>query len=337
MKKNIIIAIRYSILQKNSAAWRAAELSFEDYAKNILSNERLNIREQTFKSLTLKSLCNQINTDNDVSYTVLIMISDMLPEERVARLRSMIHENNTSGLDFNIVKIESGTGLKYDYININEAIKATIKRNLANIPEALLATVRLDDDDGLSTNFVEKLSNHMRPGLTGYAVSFAYGIEGYWDSTANTVSDLRHSYFPKFALGLAYLNTWSQVTGLEDNKTIHVYNMGNHMKIDESYPTVVDATEPMYFRTLSSTNDSVGSPYHKNLPSVNGKNTLSRFGYLLDLHTEYTLPENEDIKSIEVCKTSSPWMALITHLNNRIQLREKQIRELNARLEGNKP
>ncbi|MCE0780830.1 glycosyltransferase [Pseudomonas sp. NMI542_15] len=337
MKKNIIIAIRYSIIQKNSASWRAAELSFEDYANKILSNERLNIREQTFKSLTLKSLCNQINTDKNVTYTVLIMVSDMLPEGRIDRLRSMINENNISGLDFKIVKIDSGTGLMHDHININEAIKATIKRNLANLPEALLATVRLDDDDGLSTNFIEKLSHHMRPGLTGYAVSFAYGVEGYWDSAANTVSDLKHSYFPKSAFGLAYLNAWSQIRGLEDNKTIHVYNMGNHMKIDENYPTIVDATEPMYFRTLSSTNDSVGSPYHKNLPSIKGKNTLSNFGYLVDLHTEQSLPDYEDIKSLEICKSSSPWMALITHLNNRIQLREKQIRELTARLEGNKP
>ena len=265
------------------------------------------------------------------------MVSDMLPEERVSKLHSMISRYNTSGIDFNLVKIESGTGLAFDFININEAFKATIKRNLEHLPEALLATVRLDDDDGLSTNFIEKLSNHMRPGLTGYAVSFAYGIEGYWDSTINRVSDLRHSYFPKSAFGLAYLNSWSQTIGLGESKTIHVYNMGNHMKIDETYPTVVDAIEPIYFRTLSSTIDSVGSPYHKNLPRVNGKNTLANFGYLSDLHTERALPDNEDTKSLEICKTSSPWMALITHLNNRIQLREKQIRELTARLEGNKP
>lgn len=337
MKKNIIIGIRFSILQKNSTAWRAAEQSFDDYAKKILSDERLDIREQTFEKLTLTSLCNQIVTDPNVSYTVLIMVTDMLPESRISRLRSMISQKNVAGVDFRLVKIESGTGLEFDFININEAFKATIKRNLESLPEALLATVRLDDDDGLSTNFIEKLSNHMRSGLSGYAVSFAHGIEGYWDSTACRVSDLRHSYFPKFALGLAYLNSWSKTNGLEESKTIHVYNMGNHMKIDETYPTIVDATEPMYFRTLSSTNDSVGSPYHKNLPSVNGKNTLANFGYLSDLYKERDLLDNEDIKSLEICKTSSPWMALITHLNNRIQLREKQIRELTARLEGEKP
>lgn len=337
MKKNIIIGIRYSIIQKNSAAWRAAEQSFENYAKKILSDERLDIREQTFEKLTLNSLCNQVVADPNVSYTVIIMVSDMLPEDRISRLRSMISQKNIARVDFILVKIESGTGLEFDFININEAFKATIKRNIEHLPEALLATVRLDDDDGLSTNFIEKLSHHMRYGLTGYAVSFAYGIEGYWDSTANRVSDLRHSYFPKSAFGLAYLNSWSQTGGLGESKTIHVYNMGNHMKIDETYPTIVDATEPMYFRTLSSTNDSVGSPYHKNLPSVNGKNTLANFGYLSDLHKERALLDNEDIKSLEICKTSSPWMALITHLNNRIQLREKQIRELTARLEGDKP
>ena len=174
----------------------------------------------------------------------------------------------------------------------------------------------------------------MRSGLTGYAVSFAYGIEGYWDTLNNEVSDLRHSYFPKCAQGLAYINEYSSLAGLKDSKTIHVYNLGNHMKIDETYPTIIEAIEPMFFRTLSSTNDSVGSPYHRNMPLINGRNSISQFNYIERLYKKHQLPEHEDTISLEICKSSSPWSALIKHLNNRIQLREKQIRELTARLNG---
>lgn len=334
MKKHIIIAIRYSILQKNSASWRAAEQGFEKHVEKILSNERLDIREQTFDKLTLGSLCMQTISDSDVSFSVLIMLADLLPEQRIENLKALIRQSNKNAINFKLVKIDSGSGLPHDYRNINEAMKSAIKESVEHNPATLIATVRLDDDDGLSTNFIQKLSEHMHPGLTGYAVSFAYGLEGYWESSSNQISDIRHSYFPKFSAGMAYLNSYIPSEGLVEKKTIHVYNLGNHMKIDEYFPTIVDAKEPMFFRTLSSTNDSVGSPYHKYLPNVNGKNTLDKFAYLNKLHVNSNLPETEDTKGLEVCKSSSPWMALITHLNNRIQLREKQIRELTASMEG---
>jgi hypothetical protein len=263
------------------------------------------------------------------------MVADMLPASRIANLENLIKPITKPLASFNIVKIESGTGLDFDYKNINDAIKGTLQNKLENAPDTLIATVRLDDDDGISNNFVSKLSTHMRPGLAGYAVSFAHGIEGYWEDKGNYVKDLKHSYFPKCAQALAYLNEYSTQKGLYENKTIHVYNLGNHMKIDERFPTIVDATAPMYFRTLSTTNDSVGSPYHKHMPSVQGMNILENFGYLAELYQGEKIAEIEDLAALEVCKTSSPWMALINHLNSRIQLREKQIRELTDRLEKN--
>ncbi|MBA1193706.1 hypothetical protein G7007_12670 [Pseudomonas entomophila] len=333
MKKHILIAIRYSIVQKNSSAWRATNSNFEDYVAKVLKDERLNIRENTFEKITLRSLFDQERVDPDVSYSVLIMVADMLPAQRIANLQKLVKASARSQASFDIVKIESGTGLDFDYRNINDAIKATLQKRMEGAMSTLVATVRLDDDDGVSNNFISKLSTHMRPGLAGYAVSFAHGIEGYWEDSGNYVKDLKHSYFPKCAQALAYLNEYDAQGGMRENKTIHVYNLGNHMKIDERFPTIVDATAPMYFRTLSTTNDSVGSPYHKHMPSVQGMNTLENFGYLAELYRGDSIPDSEDLTALEVCKTSSPWMALITHLNNRIQLREKQIRELTDRLE----
>lgn len=334
MNKHIIIAIRYSILQRNSAAWRAAEQGFEKHVEKILSSERLDIREETFDKLTLSSLCSQQISDPEVSFSVLIMLSDLLPQKRLENLQSKIRIANRSSIDFSLVTIDSGSGLDHDFRNINEAMKSEIDKKMQNRGQALFATVRLDDDDGVSSNFVQKLSEHMHSGVIGYAVSFAYGLEGYWDSGSGQISDVRHNYFPKFSAGMAYLNSYDSSQGLADRKTIHVYNLGNHMKIDEYYPTIIEAKEPMFFRTLSTTNDSVGSPYHKHLPAVMGKNTLKQFAYISTLYSTDELMDIEDIQKLEVCKSSSPWMALITHLNNRIQLREKQIRELTEKLES---
>jgi len=334
MKKHIIIAIRYSILQKNSSSWRAAEQGFEKHVEKILSSERLNIREETFDKLTLSSLCSQAVIDPDVSFSVLVMLSDMLPNERLEKLRSKIRIANNRDISFKLATIDSGTGLDHDFKNINEAMKFEISELSKSHNDILIATVRLDDDDGVSSNFVQKLSEHMHLGLTGYAVSFAYGLEGYWDAVSGQVTDVRHSYFPKFSAGMAYLNSYNSLNGLGDKKTIHVYNLGNHMKIEERFPTIIEAKEPMFFRTLSTTNDSVGSPYHKHLPAVKGSNTFSQFPYLYSLCSTANFMEIEDLQALEVCKSSSPWMALITHLNNRIQLREKQIRELTEKLEG---
>lgn len=335
MKKHIIIAIRYSIVQEHNKSWRAANANYEEYISKILNEERLSVREATFKKITLASLTSQTISDENVSYSVLIMISDLLPKSRIAILKNIIETKNVAKADFSVVTIQSGKSEAYDYKNINEAIKSEMKKQTSTNKSLMLATVRLDDDDGLSTSFIDRLSNHMKPGLTGYAVSFAYGVEGYFDERNGMIHNLRHSYFPKNAFGLAYINEYKEGQGLADNKAIHVYNLGNHMKIDEVYPTIVDATSPMYFRTLSNTNDSVGSPYHKHLPPVAGHNTLSNFKYLSHLlDTKEILGENENVQTLDICKSSSPWNVLITHLNERIQLREKQIREMQAKLDA---
>lgn len=335
MKKHVIIAIRYSIVQKNNKSWRATEANFEDYCAKILGSERLDVREATFENITLASICNQNSVPENVAYSVLIMTADVLPKERLSNLENMIHRANKNGINFHIAKIDSGQDYHYDYKNINEAIKDRINKELDEDKQSVIATVRLDDDDGLSENFIFKLSQHMKPELGGYALSFAYGLEGYWDTATEVIKDIRHCYFPKNAFGLSYINGYHPNSGLTEKKSVHVYNLGNHMKIDETYSTIVEASEPMYFRTLSNTNDSVGSPYHRHLPLVEGKNTLVNFSYLSKLYPEFeAMPALENVADLEVCKSSSPWNVLITHLNNRIQLREKQIRELTSRLNG---
>lgn len=218
--KHIFIAIRYSIIQIAGKSWAASRTSPESYVQNILSEERLNTREKIFENITFRSL-SELNFDpTNTKLTVLLMVSDLLPQSRIDRLHAILNSRPKKA-NFIIRSIRSDhvdSQNVFDFTNINEAVKHTIKSQINPSTKSVIATVRLDDDDGLSKNFVDKLSLHMKEDFSGYAVSFAHGFEGYYDDKTDTISELKHSYFPKNAVGLAYINTVDSALTFSEQK-----------------------------------------------------------------------------------------------------------------------
>jgi hypothetical protein len=328
--RHIFIAIRYSIIQMAGKSWAASRVSPESYIERILSDNRLNTREKTFEEITFQSLADQQFDNSNLKLTVLIMVSDLLPQSRIDRIQKIINSKQTKA-NFIIKSIRSdinSSSVGFDYTNINEAIKHTIKSQVNPSVKTVISTVRLDDDDGLSNNFIDKLSAHMKKDMCGYAVSFAYGFEGYYDEHTNAITELKHSYFPKIAVGLAYINIVNTNLDFQEAQKIHVYNLGNHTKIDEKTPTIIESSEAMYYRSLNKTNDTGVSIHHKYLPPVNGLNSLEKLVFVKQkLITAHLLPAIENVEALEVSKSCSALLALTKLLNERIQLREKQLKE----------
>lgn len=326
--KHIFFLIRYSIIQPQQKGWRVAENSLEKYISEILSDKRLDIREQMFENITIPSLKNQAFT-HDTRSTVIIMVSDLLPAPRMERLRQITRclEGTHSVI---ITRIRSGVAStnSFEYAGINEATKQIIKETLGQTNKAILATVRLDDDDGLSENYIIELSKHIKEDFAGYAVSFAYGLEGYYDESRKDISDIRHLYFPKNAQGLAYIFKYVPAENFKNTEKINVFNLGNHVKIDEQFPVIVYAKEPMYFRTLSKTNDSVDARYHKNLPKLSSSSHLSNFGYLKGIAPlEVDESASSQLNGIAISKECSQMHSFIQDLKHKIANLEKKLKE----------
>jgi hypothetical protein len=330
MEKHILIGIRYSIIQLGGKSWAASRTTPEQYVNSILSNSRLDVRELTFKNITIRSLADQTYDSNIINLSILIMVSELLPTSRIEPLNSIL-ESLPSNIRVIVKSIAADAGDRQhhaDYTNINQAMQSTMRAITTLGNPAMVCTVRLDDDDGLSVNFVAKLASHMNKGTAGYACSFAHGFEGYYDQALDQISHLKHSYFPKNAVGLAYFNEIDNFGNFVEERKIHIYNLGNHTKIDEHTPTLVDSSAPMYFKSINKTNDNGGSIHHKYLPSVNGISSLVSIPLVAEKLQDYSeLSDTEDLTTLEISKSGGALLALTKLLNERIQLREKQLRE----------
>jgi hypothetical protein len=82
MKKLVIFAIRYSIIQFSASSWESAKLDNNDCIDKILSPTRITIREKLFEKLILTSLSDLIKSVySETESTILLMISDLRPFE----------------------------------------------------------------------------------------------------------------------------------------------------------------------------------------------------------------------------------------------------------------
>lgn len=255
--KTIFIIIRYSVI--TSGVKLGLNISKEDYKEKLFSEDRLRNRISLFKKITSKSIVNQ--KPCDVNLRLVVLTSSELPEANKKDLAAELHS------------IEERSDFICDllFVDERESLSYVIKNHITNLLAGSIkhdfATVRLDDDDGLSSSYCQNLSLYLKRGFLGIPISFAYGYEGYFNEKNDEFRNLRHWYYPKIALGLAFTNSYSDIDGYLD-KRISVYSLGSHTKIDIDNPILIDSTFPAYFRTVSGHNDSGGYVYHNNLVKV---------------------------------------------------------------------
>lgn len=269
--KTIFIMVRYSAFTQGGVQL-GKDKTVEEYKKDLFNPGRLENRFSIFKNLTLKSLVAQKECSCEVRLVIFTSID--LPKNFKELLYSELKSANfKKNFSFDIVEVSEDEPL-------GRKMKDYVVKSLEGKGTNKFATVRLDDDDGLSSSYCQKLCEYLDRDVIGFPISFAYGYEGFFDEKKNIFSDIRHWYKPKIALGLAFTNKYSNDNGFFD-KRITVYNLGAHTKIDLKNPIIVDSTFPAYFRTLSLYNDSGVNELHKLLVAVNKSTFCSdEFGFI---------------------------------------------------------
>lgn len=269
-KETIFLIIRYSVLTNGVKLSR--DVSLDEYKEKLFNPSRLKNRSEIFKNITLKSIESQ--KDCPCYVKLLICVSREMPVnfklDLYESLRNIEFKNNFS---FDVVELDASDSL-------TNKITKYIKGYVAGKGEHKFATVRLDDDDGLSSLFCLKLYQYIKNDIIGVPISFPYGYEGFYDLGKKCFFDIRHWYYPKIALGLAFINKYTEEKGFLDQK-VSVYHLGSHTKIDVNYPVLLDSRFPAYFRTLSTYNDSGGNVHHQNLVKVESSNfCFEEFPYI---------------------------------------------------------
>lgn len=306
--KNIFIAIRYSIVLGSNAQWSKNE--------GILSDERMNIREDVFENVTFPSLINQ-NLPEDVCLNVIILISDLLSIKRIRFLQNLFALNKNNNIKFFLEKV-SHEDRAYDDVhrNYNNAINSCVTRIVDNNENSCFATVRLDDDDALSVEYCRYLSKYINSNYVGIAISFATGIQARYAN--GKIYDMRNLYFPKIALGLAFINKVNSSGEFACGKVVNVYNLGDHTRIDEKTPVLVDASKYMYVRTISGMNDSNVNSQHDELIPFSFSEEMILFKFLKKFELNNS-SSHQSFSELCISKTCSPANILINKLNKRIK------------------
>jgi len=198
---NHYIITRFSILDSPT------KKGFLNNSENhLFSKDRLDFKFFVFDKMTYSSVINQTYTN----YKWLIYASAYLPQVYKEKLNNYQNKN-------------------IDIIYVNDFRDMGIRRKEILTNKNNYTTIRLDDDDGISANFLELLNRHSDK--KNKIISFPNGVR-YTMQNNNIVFGSKISW-PKIALGLTAIG-------------FDIYSAGNHTNVDKKYEIIYDNTENTY-------------------------------------------------------------------------------------------
>lgn len=214
----VYFVTRFSIFDPQFKGLRLSRsFSAEEYERHLFDEERLWHKFNMFQHITLPSIIRQDRKD----WEWLIYMSGRMPTEYISRLTRLISEYS----NIHLIEVDN--------------FRDFFRKHASYKYEQSFATVRLDDDDGLSECLVERLQKYS--GNVGKVVSFTEGkrvkVAGERVVEGAAVS------IQKIALGMAGIG-------------LPIYNCGRHREIDTRYGVIYDATPNMFLLGCSPFTDS---------------------------------------------------------------------------------
>lgn len=265
MKKIIYIVVRYSMLIENSKTWSVTDADINKYRENLFNGNRLERRLKLFSNITLPSIVGQVDFMEGYEFKLFVVSSDELPINNQKELNSLAANYEWMSIHY----------LPRQDLSIAQPIFDDLE---SYGKEVLYATIKLDDDDALSVNFLKEFNKLLVVRHIGYAISFGRGLCGFYNFSNNQYEKIINYYYPKIALGLGYINLFDGKVFKNKIKTL--FQAGGYTKIDRYVPTIVYSKDIMYMYTIYEHSDSYTEERArrlKKLPSVNASIIKKRF------------------------------------------------------------
>lgn len=244
--RSIFVIVRYSLLRTrlHRFAREAGARDQEAYRSLLFDPARLERRLNLFRSITLPSLIGlgrRAREIEDVELHVPLLISPELPEAHRRQVEALAEP--------------------HDFLHVVEAVRSIDTASdfiRARCRSGMMASVRLDDDDALLPDYIDRLAPYVDPRFDGYGISFPTGYIGFVDE-AGTFTSFSSIRSPNIALGLAY------VCDAARSEVVNIYDFGPHTVLDETIPVILDSRARLYLRTahLDSDTFSTAETMHK--------------------------------------------------------------------------
>lgn len=247
----IVGAMRFSTISSRDkgAFVSSRERSWEDHVAAILSPERLRFRLRFLTEVTLPQIAAQTIVPHQDWFRLSITTSNLLPPEMLA----VLHDEEA----------------KYPWLRIAErgvddwvGLPALCKTALTEMPftgtyEPVL-TFRLDDDDTIPTNYIERAQPRITPDNIDKILTFSNGAKVLWSPDDFTIQNYEEISRPFIAIGLG------AITAFDFDKKDFVSNMQtvfvgfNHYDIRERLAFIEDDTPGMFIWSHHPSQDTFG-------------------------------------------------------------------------------
>ena len=259
---SIVGILRFSVLSTASNPFKLGkELSFEEYARIILDEQRLHRRFTLLNAICLPSFAAQ--SDND--FKILIVAPRLLPESSQARLNDIV---------------EMHQFLQVAYVHEDEFrmsdISPIVINDMISSKDAFI-TFRIDDDDAVADTLISRLRPFVNPTFNDYCVSFCRGFYVDIGDDAEAIG-VQSKVIPNLAVGLSYVSTRAQPQTIFDISDLH-------HRMHKMRPVIVDARQNAFITTTHGGNDTGAGrvlPVRDQSPKAAQKKLASR-GFHVDL------------------------------------------------------
>lgn len=229
---------RFSFFYPNTN-WRIARDGYfatpAEYAEYLFSPDRLDPRFDIFENLSLPNLERLAASDEFVH---VLNITNNMPDAYRERVHGWARRYPF--LVVNEKRLGEDDGFKSIEQICHETMAARCGASSAVTP---FARFRLDDDDILSSDFIDQMRPYVAPAFVGMSVSLPMTYAGFYNGPGEGVENLRIWKTPMHSAGLAYVCAYD---GSKDD--VEWVNIGSHHKQDEFSPTIHDSRRPSAFK-----------------------------------------------------------------------------------------
>ena len=237
---------RYSLFSPGSGSWKTTRSGVfkteNEYMEYLFSDARMGIRQHMFLKRSVPVLADMAKKHD---YRHFVLYSDVLPEQHKETLLAACSEHPFL-IPLEWSKPVSGSGITEVSPTMEEFL---LNRYSSGDGLQPVAWFRLDDDDVLATDYLDRLEPYRRLDFVDKAVSFGLGLTAF--KTNTDLVNLREYYYPKSAQGMAFIALYNPANG-----SLHAPAPGPHTSVDRMMPTIVDSRNHMFFQMRHADQDS---------------------------------------------------------------------------------
>lgn len=213
---------RFSVYNPSSRAWNLTKnRTSDEYYRALFDERRLSLRFHIFFNWAAPIYQEM---SNKFRYRHIILYSDAMP----GAWKDILFDSAQKFSVFHLLEHEGGVG-----------VNPWIRSFVSGESSSTVVRFRVDDDDVLGVDYLENLNRFACPKFEGFAVSLASGYAALYKP--DQPLSFKRLFQPFVSAGLAYIGRYDS-----DRDTLVFPRGGNHMRVSEASPTIVDARSPSF-------------------------------------------------------------------------------------------